>query len=341
MKRSLWGKAIRLSALVLAIAVGTAGCVEPDPPSVAIAKKKASLVFGVTVNEPVQPITEQLPTLDELQELDASDLEADFEELDLAPPVAVKPKEECPKAEITAVADAIATNNVSGPAPMGRYRWVRGGFVQNGNVQLPFTGFETRSISEYTKVSDTIHQFKFTYRVPSGPLAVVDTYRVRTNGTVIGTTDIGNAPMPVTGPRIGENDRGLMLVQRRTIDNKGAVVAEFTPSTPLLMLPLPVSPGEEWTSVAVDNKSGQTIIHRGKTIGTKRIDACGEVVDGWGVESSQTYTSSAGAAEVLYDYTVAPQYGAMFLSERFRQTVGAVNVDISYTLGQVRPSAGS
>lgn len=337
MKRSLWGNAIRMSALVLALATGAAGCVEPDPPSVAIAKKKASLVFGVTVNEPVKPVTESFPPLAELVDLDISELEFEFDEL---PPLVAPapPAERCPKAAITAVADSIATNNVSGPPLVGAYDWVRGGFMQAGTTQIPFTGFERRAVGDYTKLSETVHQYKFRYRVPGSPQLIEDTYKVRTNGAVIGTTDIGNAPMPVTGPRVGETDRGVQLVQRRVIDNKGAVVSEFSPASPLLVMPLPASPNEEWTSVAVDTKSGQTIVHRGKTIGTKRVDACGEVVDGWAIESTQTFSSGQGSSEVRYDYVIAPQYGATFLSERFAQTVPGGSVDISYTIGQVRPS---
>ena len=336
MKRNLWGKRIRLTALVLVLVATAAGCVKPDAPTVAISKKKASLVFGVTVNEPVQPITAALPPLLAGDEPLDPDLFAD-EPLDLVPTgPAPAPKEECPKADLDAVAGSVATHNVSGPVPVGGYRWVRSGFVSDDEGQFPFTGFDRRTLTEYAKISDTVSQFKFTYRVPFANLVAEDTYRVRTDGFNRGTTD--GVAAPATGPRVGENDRGLQLMNRKYINPQGRTVSEFAPQTGLLLLPLPASPAEEWTSVAVDSKNGLTIVHRGKTTTTKRVDACGELVDGWAVESTQTYAQGPASTEVKYDYVVAPQFGAMLIQEHHVQTVGDVLIDISFTIGQIKPS---
>lgn len=340
MKLSLWDKGIRALALVLALGIGAAGCVQPDPPSVAISKKKASLVFGVTVTEPVKPITEALPDLQEaLPPLDDTELVA--EEIDLTPPPVVKKKEECPKAEITAAPEKIAEFNVAPGVtpPLGSYKWIRSGFIRQGAVQSPFIGTERRVLADYAKISDAVFTYKSRYRTPDLQQVVEDVYRVETAGTSVGTTD--GVASPVTGPRAGENDRGLLLVQRTVFDKNNKQVSQFAPASPLLVMPLPASSGEEWQSVSVDSKSGQTIIHRGKVTTTQRVDACGDLFDGWGVESTQTWVTAAGSSDVKYDYVVAPQYGAIILKEHFVQTVGTITADLTFQIGQLKPTTGT
>lgn len=323
MSRRSWADA----TLLVVAAVLAGACVRPDDPGVAVTKVQANIVFGV--KPPPEPVAPALPE-------EASVLtEAPPEPVPLAfPPLAFQPAPlprpgarraggDCPPALATAVADKPAEISVSGQPEVGLYRWKREGSV---------TGFERRILRNVKTEADGVVTFETVQPTVGRETVTVKAFRVKPR-PVNESANAGSAPV---GPRVGEPDRGVSLVSSRELDANGNAVATFEPVTPLLLLPLPVQQGEKYQSVAVDRRSGQTMVLDVTVQRRQRIDACGDLVDGWLVDGTLTDTAREGGA-VETGYVVATQLGGMLVHERYRAAEGEAPVDLSFTLAQLRP----
>jgi hypothetical protein len=70
--------------------------------------------------------------------------------------------------------------------------------------------------------------------------------------------------------------------------------------------------------------------------GRGRVDACGDLVDGWRAESTQTRSDAAGS--VAYNYLLATQYGgALILEEIHTTTADGSAFDVTFSLAQLHP----
>lgn len=330
-------------ALVVLALVSTA-CVSQGDPKVAVTKVEADLVFGV--KEPEPPATPANTNVDEdlppeafepaeLDEFGVFD-PADDKLKDL--PTRAEPLSECPSAPPTAVAEKAADVNVTGMPKVGLYRWQRDGTQKpaGSGPEVPGTKidtFERRIVRNLKQVSPTVHTFETVQPDIGGTNVIITTFRVRTDAL---NRDSTGAGLPIAGPRVGDPDRGVAITRIETVDARGNTVSEFNPSTPVLILPLPVSTNEEYQSVGVDPRTGNSLVHRAHVMARERVDACGEVVDGWAVEAEQT-TSDQNAPVVKYRYLVAPQYGGLIISEKLNYSSGGVDNEFLFRLGQVDP----
>lgn len=348
---------VRLGALVALFTIGNAACVQPDDPEVAITKIEASLVFGVKppaepVQAPVQqaaaqivdqvfpdmtaaaaPVPRPLPTTFELPAAQAPTFTA-------LPLNGAKAASDCPTAPPTAAAALAAEVNITGQPPVGLFRWKREGKITSADGTETTIGrsFERRIVRNFTKTSDTLSTFETVAPVSGSELVAVSTYEVNTAPQAT-NVDPGYNQV-ITVPTVGEPERGITLKKIEYLGRDGDAVDAFEPTVGLLMLPLPVVSGESYESVAVDPKTGQTIVHEATVTRRGRIDACGELVDGWLVESTQTRTEGVGepATEVKYSYIVGTQYGGILLNEHVQASDGGDGiVDLDYTQAQLEP----
>ena len=334
-------RGVQLAAAVLALGLLTSACVSEGNPKVAVTKVEADLVFGVKEPEPPTPpantnVSDDLPP--EAFEFDELPDFGDFPEPDFGDlPVPSEPDQgPCPPAPPTAVAERAADVNVSGFAEEGRYLWQRDGTQKPAGSAEPgkkIDTFERRIVRNVKKESPTVHTFETVQPDIAGENFIITTFQVRTDALNRDTTGAG---LPVAGPRAGEPDRGVAITKIETQDSSGNTVSEFNPSTPVLILPLPVSTNEEYQSVGVDPTSGNTLVHRAHVLARERVDACGEVVDGWAVEAEQT-SSDPDAPVVSYRYLVAPQYGGLIISEKLTYTAGGLDNEFLFRLGEVDP----
>lgn len=334
------GLRMRTGVALVALALFTSACVSEGNPKVAITKVEADLVFGVKEPEPDAPpantdVDEALPpsAFDpaELSDFGSFD-DTDFSKL----PGASAPLGECPAAPPTAVAEKAVDVNVTGLPVVGLYKWQRDGTQKPaGSTEggSKIDTFERRLVRNVKVVSPTVHTFETVQPDITGKNVVVTTFRVRTDAL---NRDSTGAGIPVAGPRLGEPDRGVAITRIETIDAQGNTTSEFNPSTPVLILPLPVSSNEEYQSVGVDPRTGQTLVHRAHVLARERVDACGEVVDGWAVEAEQA-GNDPDAPVVKYRYLVAPQYGGLIVSEKLTYSAGGLDNDFLFRLGQVDP----
>lgn len=377
-----WHSSSRRLVLAGTAALLLAGCVQQDPPGVAIQKLAADIVFGVKPPVDVPP-----PNLNPGQagEGDATTYVPDGAAGTDAPeppagsfsgprpkvgrprltPV-TPPKSTCPPAALTAFPAKEAGQTVEGTPAEGQYRWKRSGkqtVATLPGVVLPIGGFEQRLVRNVTKISDTEYTFETVQPELGSEITTISTFKVkigapsRSVSPPVEPPNLTNPTSPVPLPfqppappvsipqpqvpgtmSVGDPERGISLAKLQRVDKAGNI-SELTFTPGVLYLPLDIVPGEEYTAVGIDTRTGAVLQHQAKVVKRDRVDACGEVVDGWVVESTQTFSSGAASAPPrTYRYIVAPQLGGIIISEEFHISSGAGTTDVVLSLAQLNPA---
>ena len=276
------------------------------------------------------------------------------------------PKSTCPPAALTAFPAKEAGQTVEGLPAEGQYRWKRQGTQTAATlpgIKLPVSGFEQRLVRNVVKVSETEYTFETvqpelgtnvttisTFKVKIGAVSKTVTPPVQPPDVTHPTTPV---PLPVqvpgTSPGLpkppvpgnvsaGDPERGISLMKLQRVDPAGNS-SELTFSPAVLYLPLEIVPGEEFNSVGIDPRSGSVLQNQAKVVKRERVDACGDVVDGWVVESTQTFSGSAQTAPPrTYRYVIAPQLGGIIVSEEIHTATAQGNTDVTLSLGQLKPA---
>jgi hypothetical protein len=324
------------------VAMTAAGCVHPNDPKVAINKVEANLIFGV------KPTAEPAPTPFQAAAAEVPQVELPQQEdinFELPPPkspvfTSLTPaKSDCEPAPPSAAAELPVEPSITGDPRVGVYRWKIEGSVTgaDGAVKGKNRQFEKRFVRNVQKVSDTVYTFEQVQPVPGSQLVAINKIRVNT-APVSENADPGFNNI-ATVPSVGEPERGITLDSVDYQDRTGNSVKTFQPTVGVLLLPLPVQSGESYKSVAVDPKTGQTIVHEATVTRRGRIDACGELADGWLVDATQTITDGGGQPPqtISYSYIVGTQYGGELINERYSVTDPDGNLlTLEYTLGQLK-----
>ncbi len=276
------------------------------------------------------------------------------------------PKLTCPPAALTAFPAKEAGQTVEGLPTQGQYRWKRSGTqtVANlPNVKLPVSGFEQRLVRNLVQVSETEYTFETVQPELSGNVTTISTFKVKLGAvskTVAPpveppdlTRPTSPVPLPITPPgnqptlpkpplpgsvSVGDPERGISLVKLQRVDAAGNS-SELAFSPGVLYLPLDIVPGEEFNAVGIDPRTGSVLQHQARVIKRDRVDACGEVVDGWVVESTQTFTGPGQTAPPrTYRYLIAPQLGGIIISEEIHTSSPQGTTDVVLSLGQLKPA---
>ena len=276
------------------------------------------------------------------------------------------PKLTCPPAALTAFPAKEAGQTVEGLPTVGQYRWKRSGTqtVANlPNIKLPVSGFEQRLVRNVVQVSETEYTFETVQPELAGNVTTISTFKVKI-GAVSKTVQppveppdltrpTSPVPLPITPPgnqptlpkpplpsnvSVGDPERGISLVKLQRVDAAGNS-SELTFSPGVLYLPVDIVPGEEFNAVGIDPRTGSVLQHQAKVTKRERVDACGEVVDGWVVESTQTFTGPGQAAPPrTYKYLIAPQLGGIIISEEIHTSSPQGTTDVVLSLGQLKPA---
>lgn len=354
----------------LAVAVALAGvatsCVSPDDPGVAIDDFEADLVFGLEeAPDPIapantQPIAAGVPAAFQagppIDVVSTATVQAPLQAQEFAPfrnpaadrlpPLRNLPgtgtgtnASACPTALPTAAARDVAESDISGPIREGVYEWKREGVQKKGDVEVPISGFERRVVRDVQPAPDTFDPDAYTFEVVQvlldQPIVQVTTYLVKPNSSGQGEVVLGT-PFP-RFPRQGEPERGVSIIRFEQFDEDDNGLGSTDFNTGLLQLPLPVVPNESYQSVAV-SRTGDTYVQDALVAGRARIDACGELIDGWRVTSTQTTSESPGST-VSFSYLVATQYGGMPVQEQISTTTeDGSTLDVVFTIAQVDPT---
>jgi hypothetical protein len=279
------------------------------------------------------------------------------------------PKSTCPPAALTAFPVKEAGQAVEGLPVEGQYRWKRAGtqtVATLPGVKLPISGFEQRLVRNVVKVSDTEYTFETVQPELGSSITTISTFKVkigavsRTVAPPVEPPDTTHPTLPVPLPSavpvtppttpelpkapvpgsvsVGDPERGISLLKLQRVDAAGNS-SELTFSPAVLYLPLDIVPGEEFNSVGIDPRSGSVLQNQAKVIKRERVDACGEVVDGWSVESTQTFSGTGQATPPrTYRYIIAPQLGGIIISEEIHTTTPQGTTDVTLSLGQLKPA---
>lgn len=336
----------RLSKAVLVpmLAALIAACVSPDDPGVAIENIEADLVFGIEeAPEPVVPANTNPGAVPQ------TPIEIDLGEFrnpvaDRLPPLnAVAPESECPAALPTAAAEKPTDVTITGPVQEGVYLWKRDGSQLMPNptggepVSTRIEGFERRIIRNVKPYDDPFDPNAYTFEMVQ-PLLDRPVVQVRTF-LVKPQTSAQVAPgglVVIDEPRANEPEGGISLLQVEEFTEDDESLGTFQPTNGLLLAGLPIDASETFQSTAVDPKSGQTIVQDGAMRGRARVDACGELVDGWRVETTQVRSDIGG--QTTYNYVLAPQYGGMLILEEVSiVSEEGIETNVTFSLGQLVP----
>jgi hypothetical protein len=277
------------------------------------------------------------------------------------------PKSTCPPAALTAFPAKEAGQTVEGVPTEGQYRWKRSGHQTAAtlpNIKIPVSGFEQRLVRNVVKVSETEYTFETVQPELGGNVTTISTFKVKIGAVSKSvqppieppdlTRPTSPVPLPITPPgnqptlpkpplpsnvSVGDPERGISLVKLQRVDAAGNS-SELAFSPGVLYLPLDIVPGEEFNAVGIDPRTGSVLQHQAKVIKRDRVDACGEVVDGWVVESTQTFTGPGQAAPPrTYRYVVAPQLGGIIISEEIHTAGPQGTTDVVLSLAQLKPAA--
>lgn len=331
----------RTLAILPLCALLAGACVKPDAPGIKVNPIEASLVFGIKEKPPAAPSTPfDPPSFDEGASFD------DFEFEPVEPPpdltVVVKPQEFCPKAPPTASVKTPTEVDITGDPLQGIARWKVDGYVEDeaGNRINATRRYEGRIVRNFREVppdadprysaGDKVHTFEMVNPAIGGGL-VIRTFEIR-------TTSLQNRPGapagPVQPPTVGQPERGVALKKIEYVDTTGSLIGQtWSPPSGLLMLPLPVTSGESFQSSAVDPKDGRTITINAAVQFRSRIDACGDLVDGWLVEAEMYDTRQSTAELTKWSFIIATQFGGQMISETYK--VGGQAA--IFELGQLEP----
>jgi hypothetical protein len=325
-------------AFVALTAFGATACVHQDAPGVGLVKFDSSAVFGIEpADKPVVPDF-SVPTTD-----------FQLPDIPFKPPSLVAPEGPCPAAKLTAFPKTSATVRVIGEPPVGVYKWKRD-LVQVKDatvnpiklVNLPFA-LEGRAIRRVTKVSD--HQYTFEMLAPDPFVqgnTIITGFEVNTNPELlvdrnVASRTIGVVNIPGTSVRVADpsDAPGIFITGIDVQNDKGLRVSSFQPVQPMLIIPLEggiIRSGQTFRSVGIDELTGAAITNDGIVGRTSRIDACGEIVEGYAVTLHQVLSDDIQATfggdpegtalrtgtrqqtrEV--SYTFSTQYGALPIAE--------------------------
>jgi hypothetical protein len=364
----------RSLAPFIALFIVGAGCAQADPPGVGVQKLAADIVFGVKPPPPDAPPANTSPGSDGLTG-DATTYvpvgsSRSFPTPSFPAPRAPRPpstrqprptplnpsKAACPPAALNAFPAAEAGLTVAGVPAEGQYRWKRTGtqtMATLPGVAIPISGFEQRLVREVKKVSDNEYTFQTVQPELGTGVTVLQTFKVKTAAVSRGVEPPlrtiplerpdqlpKEVPFPsnpsVPSRQVGDPERGISLMRIERIDAQGnSQVLNFTPA--VLYLPLPIVPGESFESVGIDSRSGQVLQHQAQVVRRERVDACGEIVDGWAVEATQTFSGQSTATRG-YRYIIAPQMGGLMISEQVKVTAPEGTLDVTFSLGQTKPT---
>lgn len=342
---------LRRIGVLVAVAVAAAGCAKAGPTGVSVKGVDANLVFGT---KPVANTAAPANTL-------TGNLSADYASGGIALPsqsftttkktlhtAPSLPRTPCPDANVNAFPEPAPLDVPNDRRPaVGSYRWKRSGSVTLNGIKLPVSGFEQHLVRNIKELGASTN----TGGVPGstagkGVIFSYETVQPDATGSVVVTTwqvDTSAAQSTVQEglktPTVnqGSPERGLVIKKIEVFDPQGNVRSTFAPITGLLMLPLPVQEGLQFQSVAIDPASGQQAVFNGQILPRQDIDACGEIVEGWKVSGTQTFSNSATTR--TEELVVATGLGGLVVSDKVKQAdaTGANAIDTLISIGQTKP----
>ena len=224
----------------------------------------------------------------------------------------------CPGPPVFASAPTAATTSVQDKPKPGFYMWQSQTTTDLGsNVKsttAKYTNYEVKNVSATTTrpnpSGDPTSVFTYDLVAPVGKgNTVTFTFQVKQNaqGANVGTGNVGNPR------RVAEPDAGIAIKEQVERNAQGEEVVRFTPSVPVLILPLPVVGGAEFTGTGSDPRTGAQMTVNGQVKGPDRVTGCSEFVQGIRVDATVASRDVPGqvADSVSEVFTFETQAGGL------------------------------
>ncbi|MEY2569074.1 MAG: hypothetical protein QOE35_3603 [Actinomycetota bacterium] len=338
----------RTAGIALVLMALSAGCVHAGDPSVGVKTVAADIIFGVAPKT-VSPVPNTGPLTEPAQPFNDGDLlPADAPDRNLAKPKAptrAGAAPLCREATVNDVPGEQSPDTVTTQRPtVGTYLWKRAGSQKIATApgktfDSPIGGYEDRLVKNVTETAappgtkDSYFEYETVQKDLGGNIATTH-WRVRPNALnrAVFAPNVGDV-----NTNVGQPDRGLSMTGVDVRTTKGDTVPAFSPRSPLLFLPLPITAGNKWSSQSVDSRSLATLQIDGGVVGHTNVDACGTLLDGWLVQSTLTYSDGSTTETSVYNYVVALQYGALIIGEHTEAPKDNPTLVTDFNIGQVSP----
>lgn len=269
-----------------------------------------------------------------------------------------EPVNPCPSAPVGTPALKESEVNVDAPPTDGVYKWMSSyHYSQPGSFGPLRSGFDTRLIESSQNVGDypatpaqgqPDHHFRFTEVMPD-PYVKGDTQVITYDEQTYSPIDFNSA----SEQNNLDPNGGIDITDIKRLDPKGKIIEEFNPvkngnGAGLLVFALPLPAGNggnttgptpdapsstefSWEFTASDPVSQWTIRLAGSESNHRvRVDACGQIVDGWPVTANVQIVKNdpttgipyAGPLNQFWAFVVAPQYGGIIVQEAITGDAG-------------------
>lgn len=203
-----------------------------------------------------------------------------------------------------------------------------------------YSNFEIKNVSPVTERANPGGEptKTFTYDVAmdlgKGNTLIV-TFQVKQNaqGQNVATGNVGKPR------RVSEPDAGIAIKAQELRNSQGEVTASFKPSVPVLLLPLPVQGGADFTGAGTDPTTGGSMQVNGTVKGPDRVSGCNEFIQGIRVDATVTSQNvpSQKANTVTQVLTFETQYGGLLVGSA--QTPTNSDTTSAIIVGDSRPSS--
>ncbi len=335
------------AALPLAVALLLTGCGSAAPNKVAVDTLYTNVVFGNPTPTPAPPAPAAapqppaaatppeiapFPTFAEIPPLPGEEISLN--------PLPAPAAAACPTAPATSFPADPATADVSRKPQPGRYRWALSGkydiSVLGTTITSQLPSFQQRTVSRSTDISDSFST------LPTSQPGVDFTYqttepRIAAGGSYLVTWKVKSSTSPTAQ---ADPEGGVSISEVDAVDAAGhSTDILFKPNTGLLVLPLPVTPGQNFQSAALDTTPHANSMALNATVGTQkeRVDACGTPLYAWPIDAT---LASAGGATTTMHFDVATQMGGLVIAENIDGTwLGTTFHGARFHIGQTQPDA--
>jgi hypothetical protein len=290
---------VRTAALVVALALASSACGPRDTVDVGVKQAGVDILYGDQRDKtrpPPRPAQAELvPGFPALVSPPAGVFAPSGSP---PPPPPPSPPVACPSASPFAVPEKPVTPYVLvAPAP-GSYRFRQSGEAVVGATRVALPAQTVRRVENIVHDSPpagSAGNFSYDMTETVGGITTTTTFRIDNDGT----------------------SPGVKLARRVVVDNGRTFV--FDPTPDVLLMTVPTS-GEAAAahSVGVDPLTATTMSLDHRTVERVLVDACGTPLQAWRVEITNGQTMSAATGQdvaIKGVFDIAPQYGALILSE--------------------------
>lgn len=249
----------------------------------------------------------------------------------------------CPGPPLFATAPAAATTSVQDQPKPGFYLWqlLRAEELAEKVVvkTAKYTNYEISNVSAITSTPNpqgpptTVFTFDQVMPIGGGSTLTI-TYQVKQNAPGANVGQVQNVGTP---RRVSEPDAGVAIKAEVQRDASGKETGSFKPAVAVLILPLPVVGGAQFTGAGSDAKGGSMQV-QGTVKGVDRVAGCNDYVQGYRVDATVTSSGANGQAgpNVAQTYIIETQSGGLVIGNT--QTPTGSKVTTSSIAGDITPA---